>query len=85
MKKLKEGIETFKKLVLPIKEYYKSLTPVGKAIFIMVLIICKLGPDMILFPLLIKWINKKREQKLKKTEEAFNEEIEEILEEVDFK
>ena len=85
MNKIKKTIETIKTLLVPIKEYYKSLSPAGKAIFIMVLIICKLGPDMILFPMLIKWINKRRDRKLEKAEEAFDEEIEEIIEEVDFK
>lgn len=83
MKKFKENIRIVKRLLKQIKEFYNSLSPFGKIIFILVLIICKLGPDMILFPMLIKWINRRRESKLDANYKAFNDEIDEIIEEVD--
>ena len=46
-------------IVKDIKEYFKTLSPTGKIIFILILVVLKLGPDLITMPILIKYIKSK--------------------------
>ena len=46
-------------IVKDIKEYFKTLSPMGKVIFILILVVLKLGPDLITMPILIKYIKSK--------------------------
>lgn len=46
-------------IIKDIKEYFKTLSPMGKVIFILILVILKLGPDLITMPILIKYIKSK--------------------------
>ena len=46
-------------IVKYIKGYFKTLSPMGKVIFILILVILKLGPDLITMPILIKYIKSK--------------------------
>lgn len=57
----------FKKLLEVIKDYYLSLSPLKKIVFICVLILIKLGPDLILLPMLVKHIQRKKAEKLDRT------------------
>lgn len=52
--KFKTALEKVKVSFKVLYNYFKTLPAWGKVIFILVLIICKLGPDFIMFPLLIK-------------------------------
>ena len=65
MSKLKVFVSEVKKLLMMIKDYYNSLSPTGKVIFIIILILLKLGPDMITMPILVRHIKKKTEKKLR--------------------
>lgn len=56
--KFKTALEKVKVFFKELYNYFKTLPAWGKVIFILVLIICKLGPDFIMFPLLIKWVRK---------------------------
>lgn len=49
-------ISSLKAMISEAYTYYKSLPIYGKVIFITVLIICKIGPDFIMFPILMKWV-----------------------------
>ena len=49
-------ISSLKAMISEAYTYYKSLPIYGKVIFIIVLIICKIGPDFIMFPILMKWV-----------------------------
>ena len=51
-------------IVKDIKEYFKTLSPVGKVIFILILVVLKLGPDLITMPILIKYIKSKTKKDL---------------------
>lgn len=53
---MKKLIEKTKVTVKEVYDYFKSLPLWGKVIFILVVLVCKLGPDFILFPMLIKWV-----------------------------
>ena len=46
-------------IVKDIKEYFKSLSPMGKVIFVLILVVLKLGPDLITMPILIKYVRSK--------------------------
>ena len=46
-------------IVKDIKEYFKTLSPTGKIIFILILVVLKLGPDLITMPILVKYIKSK--------------------------
>lgn len=53
---MKKLVEKSKIMLKEVYDYFKSLPLWGKVIFILVVLICKLGPDFILFPMLIKWV-----------------------------
>ena len=46
-------------IIKDIKDYFKTLSPMGKVIFILILVVLKLGPDLITMPILIKYIKSK--------------------------
>ena len=46
-------------IIKDIKGYFKTLSPMGKVIFILILVVLKLGPDLITMPILIKYIKSK--------------------------
>ena len=56
---IKNLVEETVAIVKDIKEYFKTLSPTGKVIFILILVILKLGPDLITMPILIKYIKSK--------------------------
>ena len=56
---IKSLVEETVAIVKDIKEYFKTLSPMGKVIFILILVILKLGPDLITMPILIKYIKSK--------------------------
>ena len=56
---IKNIIKETVNIVKDIKEYFKTLSPVGKVIFILILVILKLGPDLITMPILVKYIKSK--------------------------
>ena len=74
----------FKKLWECVKDYYLSLSPLKRVVFICVLILIKLGPDLILVPMFYKYIQRKKAEKLDKQADDFENEIEGILDEIDF-
>lgn len=82
---MNKKLETLKKIWVIIKDYYNSLTPAGKILFVCVMILIKLGPDMILFPMLYKHIEKRRIKKLDKQADEFENEIDFVLSEIDLK
>lgn len=81
---MKDKINGLKNIWKLVKEYYNSLTPAGKVIFIMVLVLIKMGPDIIFFPILYKYIDRKKLKKLDKASEEFESEIDIIIDDVDF-
>ena len=46
-------------IIKDVKAYFKTLSPTGKVIFILILVVLKLGPDLITMPILIKYIKSK--------------------------
>ena len=56
---IKKIIEETVDIVKDIKGYFKTLSPMGKVIFILILVVLKLGPDLITMPILIKYIKSK--------------------------
>lgn len=56
---IKKIIEETVSIIKDIKGYFKTLSPMGKVIFILILVILKLGPDLITMPILIKYIKSK--------------------------
>lgn len=56
---IKNIIEETASIIKDIKEYFKTLSPTGKIIFILILVVLKLGPDLITMPILIKYIKSK--------------------------
>lgn len=56
---IKNLVEEAVAIVKDIKDYFKTLSPMGKVIFIMILVVLKLGPDLITMPILIKYIKSK--------------------------
>ena len=56
---IKNIIEETISIVKDIKEYFKTLSPIGKVIFILILVVLKLGPDLITMPILVKYIKSK--------------------------
>ena len=56
---IKNLVEETVSIIKDIKGYFKTLSPMGKVIFILILVILKLGPDLITMPILIKYIKSK--------------------------
>ena len=56
---IKNLVEEAVAIVKDIKDYFKTLSPMGKVIFILILVVLKLGPDLITMPILIKYIKSK--------------------------
>lgn len=55
-KSVKENIKIF-------KDFFKSLNWWQRAIFIIIIILCKLGPGLITFPILIKIVKTRMKNK----------------------
>lgn len=56
---IKNLIKETVSIIKDIKEYFKTLSPMGKVIFILILVVLKLGPDLITMQILIKYIKSK--------------------------
>lgn len=53
---------TFKEMGEEIIDFYKSLSTTKKVIFIIILILAKLGPDMLTYGLIIRYIKSKKKK-----------------------
>ena len=53
---------TFKEMGEEIIDFYKSLSTTKKVIFIIILILAKLGPDMLTYGLIVRYIRNKRKK-----------------------
>lgn len=62
--KIKRMIERIKILLIEFRGYYQSLSTPKKVIFICVLILAKLGPDVITYGLILRYIRSKKEARV---------------------